>query len=93
MLDEILKYHETPQDDDFVAEVMNGVRRQQRMRKLILATTGVVGASFAAFGVLTISDSLNQLITDTNVLPVSVALVGLAAFLTWVFQDEVAALG
>ena len=93
MLDEILKYHETPQDDHFVAEVIKGVRRQQRMRKLILATAGVVGASFAAFGVLTISDSLNQLITDANVLPVSVALVGLAAFLTWLFQDEVAALG
>ena len=93
MLDEILKYHETPQDDNFVAEVIKGVQRQQRMRKLILATTGMVGASFAAFGVLTISDSINQLITDTNVLPVSVAVVGLAAFLAWLFQDEVAALG
>jgi len=93
MLDETLEYHETPQDDDFVTGVMKGVRRQQRMRKLILATTGVVGASFAAFGVLTISDSVNQLITDTNVLPVSVALVGIAAFMTWLFQDELAALG
>ena len=91
MLDEILEYHETPQDDDFVTGVMKGVRRQQRMRKLILATTGVVGASFAAFGVLTISDSVNQLITDMNVLPVSVALVGVAAFMTWLFQDELAA--
>ena len=93
MLDEILEYHETPQDDDFVTGVMERVRRQQRMRKLILATTGVVGASFAAIGVLTISDSVNQLITDTNVLPVSVALVGIAAFIAWLFQDEVAALG
>ena len=47
MLDEILEYHETPQDDDFVAGVIKSVQRQQRMRRIILTVTGVVGASFA----------------------------------------------
>jgi len=42
---------------------------------------------------LMISDSVNRLITDANVLPVSVALVGLVAFMAWLFQDEVAAAG
>ena len=49
MLDEMLKYHESPQDDSFV--------------------------------------------TGANVLPVSVALVALVAFMAWLFQDEVAAAG
>ena len=93
MLDEILEFHETPQDDNFVAGVMKRVRHQQRMRRLILTATGMVGASFGAIGMLLISDSINRLITDTNVLPVSVALVGLVAFMAWLFQDEVAALG
>ena len=93
MLDEILEYHETPQDDNFVAGVIKRVKHQQRMRRLILTATGLVGASFGTVGMLMISDSINRLITDTNVLPVSVALVGLVAFMAWLFQDEVAALG
>ena len=93
MLDEMLKYHETPQDDNFVTGVLEGVQRQQRMRRLILSVTGVVGASFGAAGMLMVSDSVNRLITDANVLPVSVALVGLVVFMAWVFQDEVAAAG
>jgi hypothetical protein len=93
MLDEILEYHETPEDDNFVAGVVKRVRRQQRMRRLILTATGMVGAAFGATGVMMISDSISRLITDANVLPVSVALVGLAAFMAWLFQDEMAAVG
>ena len=93
MLDEMLKYHESPQDDSFVTGVVKGVQRQQRMRRLILTVTGVVGACFGAAGMLMISDSVNRLITDANVLPVSVALVGLVVFMAWLFQDEVAAAG
>jgi len=93
MLDEMLKYHETPPADDFVTGVIKGVQRQQRMRRLILTVTGLVGASFGVAGVMMISESVNRLITDANVLPVSVALVGLVAFMAWLFQDEVAAAG
>jgi len=93
MLDEILEYHESPEDDNFVAGVIKRVQHQQRMRRLILTTTGLIGASFGAVGMLMISDSINRLITDTNVLPVSVALVGLVALMAWLFQDEVAAVG
>ena len=93
MLDEILKYHETPEDDNFVAGVIKRVQRQQRMGRLILTATGLIGASFGAVGVLMISDSISRLMTDTNVLPASVAVVGLAAFMAWLFQDEVAAVG
>ena len=93
MLDEILEYHETPEDDNFVAGVIKRVQRQQRMRRLILTATGLVGASFGAVGMLMISDSISRLITDTNVLPASVAVVGLAVFMAWLFQDEMTAVG
>lgn len=93
MLDEILEYHETPQDDDFVAGVIKGVRQQQRIRRLILTATGILGGSFGVAGMLIISESLGRVITDTNVLPASVALVGLAAFMAWLFQDEMTATG
>jgi hypothetical protein len=93
MLDEILEYHETPEDDNFVAGVIKRVQRQQRMRRLILTATGLVGASFGAVGMLMISDGISRLMTETNVLPASVAVVGLAAFMAWLFQDEVAAVG
>jgi len=93
MLDEILEYHETPEDDNFVAGVMNNVRRQQRIRRLILTVTGMTGAVFGTTGVLTISSSISQLMNDANMLPVSLTLVGVAVFLAWLFQDEVLATG
>jgi len=93
MLDEILKYHETPKDDSFVAGVAKAVKRQQRLRKLILTVTGLTGAVFGAAGVMMISDSVSRFIADANVLPLSVAFVGLAAFMVWLFQDEVTAVG
>ena len=93
MLDELLRYHETPQDDEFNAEVMKRVRHQQRRRRLILSSTGIVGGAFGAAGVLLISDSVSRLIADANVLPASIALVGVAVFLTWLFQDETSMLG
>ena len=93
MLDEILEYHETPEDDNFVAGVIKRVQHQQRMRRLILTVTGLGGASFGAVGMLMISDSISRLITDTNMLPASVAVVGLAVFMAWLFQDEMTAVG
>jgi ABC-type Fe3+-siderophore transport system permease subunit len=91
MLDEILEYHKTPEDSEFVAAVMKRVRRQQQLRRLILAATGLTGAVFGAMGVLMLSDSVGRLITEANVLPVSVALVGVAVFMAWLFRDEVVA--
>ena len=93
MLDEILKYHQTPEDDNFVAGVIKDVKRQQRLRKLILTATGLTGAAFGAAGVLMISDGVSRYIADANMLSTSIALVGLAAFLVWLFQDEVTAVG
>jgi len=93
MLDEILEYHETPENGDFVAGVMKRVRRQQQVRKLILTVTGFTGAAFGAAGVRMLSDSVGQLITGANVLPVSIALVGTAVFMAWLFRDEVGSLG
>jgi len=93
MLDEMLSYHVTPADDDFVASVMKRVQRRQRVRKLILTVTSLIGAVFGAIGVLMLSDSVGGLITEANVLPVSVALVGSAVFMAWLFQDELSAAG
>ncbi len=93
MLNEILEYHETVEDSDFVTGVMKRIRHQQRVRRLILTFTGIAGGAFGAFGVLKLSNSLGQLITEANVLPVSVALVGTAVFLAWLFQDEMSATG
>jgi formate-dependent nitrite reductase membrane component NrfD len=93
MFNEILKYHETPQDSDFVIEVMKRIQHQQRVRRLILTVTGIAGGAFGAYGVLKLSNSLGQLITEANVLPVSVALIGTAVFLAWLFRDEMSATG
>ena len=93
MLDEFLEYHELPEDDKFVAGVMKRVRRQQQVRKLILTATSMAGAVFGAVGLLMLSDSIGRLVTGANVLPVSIAVVGAAVFMAWLFRDEVVAVG
>lgn len=93
MLEDLLEYHQTPEDGAFVAEVMQRVRRQQRMRRLILAVTGLTGAIFGAAGAIILAEPVAQAMADTKLLPVSVAMVGAVAFLAWVFQDETSASG
>lgn len=88
MLDELLTYHQGPEPDNFVADVMRGIRRQQRMRKLILATTGLVGAAFGATGILLLSDSFGQIFSGGNMLTVSASVVLTVALLTWLLHDE-----
>ena len=93
MLDEILGYHKTLEDSDFVIEVMKRVRHQQRVRRLILSVFGIAGGAFGAFGVLKLSSSIGELFTGANVLPVSLSLVGIAVLLAWLFRDEMTATG
>lgn len=88
MLDELLAYHQTPEQDDFVADVMRGIKRQQRIRKLILTATGLIGASFGAVGILKLSDSLGHIFSSANVLQLSTAAVLTLAFLTWLLHEE-----
>ena len=46
MLDELLRYDETPLQDDFTLQVMQAVRKRQRQRRVILWGAGAVGAAF-----------------------------------------------
>ena len=93
MLEDLLEYHQTPEDGAFVTAVMHRVRRQKRLRRLILVSTGVIGALFGAAGVLILSEPLARAAADIQLMPVSVALVGGVAFLAWLFQDETSAAG
>jgi hypothetical protein len=93
MLNKILEYHESVEDSDFVISVMKRIQHQKRVRRLILTITGAAGGAFGAFGVLKLSGSVGQLVTEANVLPVSLALVGTVAFLAWLFRDEMTATG
>lgn len=93
MLDDILKYHERPEDSEFVVQVMQRVRRQKRQRHLILAATGVIGAAFGAFGVLTLTEPVMAALGSERLLPASVGLVVVLIALAWLFRDEVTVSG
>lgn len=92
MLDQLLEYHETPEPKQFTARVMMGIERQQRMRRLILASTGVVGAAFGAAGVMLLSDTITafftQMATGSNVVPMGITAFLVLGFLGWLLHDE-----
>lgn len=91
MLENLLEYHQEPQDSAFVAQVMKRVQRQQRIRRLILASTAVTGSVFGTIGALTLAEPVARTIANISVGPVMIAAMGGVAFLAWLFQDEGAA--
>ncbi len=92
MLDELLEYHHTPEPDTFVADVMQGIARQQKVRKLILLGSGLVGGAFGVAGATLLSDSisnlLGQLASSDAAMPLGLAVMAAVALLGWLLQDE-----
>jgi len=92
VLDELLEYHQTPAADTFVADVMKGIKRQQRLRQLILTGSSVIGGLFGVAGAMLLSDPVGQLITQfsvgDSVMSVGLALMSAVAFLGWLLHDE-----
>lgn len=92
MLDDLLQYHEIPEADDFVAGVMQGVHRQQRTRRLILAATGFLGAVFGVAGAILLSDGIGQLIsqamTGKDAIYTGFAVLASVGVMAWLLHDE-----
>ena len=92
MLDELLEYHQTPKADTFVVDVMKGIERQQKMRKFILAGSGVIGGSFGVLGASLLSDSIANLVTQLTAgdaaMPLGLAVMSAVAFIGWLLHEE-----
>lgn len=93
MLDDLLRYHQTPQADDFTAQVMQGVQRQaarqQRLRRAILWGSGVVGAAFGVAGAAQLSAPMAQFFAATGPLELGVGVLGALSLLAWLLHEEV----
>ena len=93
-LGQLLEYSRAPQADAFVADVMRGVKREQRVRRVILWAFGLVGALFGLMGAVMLSDSITRLFTFSISLPatetmqVVLFVVGAAAFYNWFMNDD-----
>lgn len=93
-LGRLLEYSEAPQAAAFVMDVMRGVKREQRIRRVILWAFGLVGALFGLMGALMLSDSITRLFTFTVAMPaeetmqVVLFIVAAAAFYTWFMNDD-----
>jgi len=93
-LEQLLAYNEAPQPEAFVLDVMRSVKREQRIRKLILWVFGLVGAVFGLAGAVMLSGSISRLFTFTVELPametmqVTLFIVGAAAFYLWFMNDD-----
>lgn len=88
MLDKLLAYHETPESGEFTARVMRRVRRQQRLRRMILWGFGAVGAAFGVAGFKLLSEPLGQLFGGGRYLEVSLAVMAAVALLGWLLHEE-----
>jgi len=92
MLDDLLQYHELPEADGFVATVIQGVQRQQRTRRLILAGTGLLGAVFGVAGAVLLSDDIAQLViqvmTGKDAIYTGLSILMSVGVMGWLLHDE-----
>mgnify|MGYP001818616812 FL=1 len=93
-LEQILANHHEPESPDFVASVMQDLRKEQRTRKEFLRAFGLVGALFGLEGAVMLSGPIARLFTFSFSLPatettqIALVLVAIAAFYTWCMNDE-----
>jgi hypothetical protein len=96
-LEQLLEYTEAPQPEAFTMDVMRGVRREQRTRKIILWAFGLVGALFGLSGALMLTGPVSALFTFSLAMPAMPAMqtmqatlfiVGAAAFYLWFMNDD-----
>ena len=93
-LEQLLAYPETtPRDDErFVVDVMQKVRKERRTRQLILLVFGLVGALFGAIGAMLLSDGISRLFTEvlsgTVIMQLALFISGIAAFYVWFMGDD-----
>jgi hypothetical protein len=90
-LEQILRYDEPPQADAFVMNVMQGVQRAQRIRKLVLVIFGLIGAAFGVLGAFMLSDSITRIFSDLpamGTMQAVLAVTAVGAFYAWFMNDE-----
>ncbi len=90
--EQFLEYVESPQPDNFVAEVMQRVKREQQMRTIILTITGIIGSLFGIAGLMTLSGRISSLFAyhfdAGSSMPVSISIVGVMVLLFITLNDE-----
>jgi uncharacterized membrane protein len=90
-LEQMLRYDEPPQADAFVMNVMQGVRRAQRTRKLVLLIFGLIGAVFGTLGAFMLSNSITRIFSDLpamGTMQAVLAITAVVAFYSWFMNDE-----
>lgn len=91
-LDQLLGYRETLPADAFVLDVMHRVQREQRSRKLILATSGLAGAAFGVAGAFLLSEPIARFFTNlpsTGTMQAILVGVAAVAFYGWAMNEDV----
>jgi hypothetical protein len=93
-LEQLLAYKEAPQAEAFVINVMQGVGREQRTRKIILWVFGLIGAMFGLAGAVMLSGPVGKLLGSELTFPVmesmqaALFIVGACAFYLWFMNDD-----
>ena len=93
-LEQILAYPAESQSDSgiFVERVMKQVKREQRIRRLILFSFGLIGALFGLAGAMILSGQITWLFTEvlsgTMTMQLVLFLIAALAFYNWFMDDN-----
>lgn len=95
--EDLLTYRDSPESETFVLDVMQGVRRQQKIRSLILSIFGTIGALFGIAGAVMLSDPITWLFTEvmtpTGIMQSVLGVVAVVSFYTWFMNEDLSIAG
>ena len=90
-LEQWLVYPESKNDDAFVMDVMAGVRKAQRLRRLVLWLFGLIGAGFGVLGAFLLSDTITQLflkVPAMGIMQAALFVTAAVSFYLWFMNDD-----
>ncbi|MBT8058662.1 MAG: hypothetical protein HKP16_04810 [Xanthomonadales bacterium] len=95
-LERWLEYPELADNDAFVVDVMAGVRKARRLRRLILLLFGLGGALFGVLGAVLLSDPIARLFTGLpamGVMQAALFVTAAVSFYLWFMNDDLTLTG
>jgi hypothetical protein len=91
-LDRLLATREAVPGDSFVLAVMQRVRRERRIRRVVLAACGGVGAVFGLGGAALLSEPIAQLfagLAPNGAMQVVLLSCAAIAFYGWIMNEDI----
>lgn len=97
MIEKLLQYHQNLVSQEFIEKLLQRINYSFRLRHSILAVTSILGLIAGLVGFIKLWPANSEIyflnlnnagLGEHTLLAISLSIVGLLAFIAWLFNDE-----